>query len=154
MKRLVLLDAGPLGLLAFSKVSPLATECNEWLRSLLEGGIEVVVPEITDYEVRRELLRGGLAGGIARLDALTSTLGLSYLPLSTEVMRRAASLWAEARSAGRTTADPKALDCDVILSAQAQLLEEEGRDIVVATTNVRHLSLFVRAANWRTSSFR
>lgn len=40
----------------------------------------------------------------------------------------------------RPTADPAALDADVILAAQAQLLAEELREpVIVVTTNARHL---------------
>lgn len=147
--RLVVLDSGPLGLLTYARALPLATECNRWLRSLLAVGTRVVVPEIADYEVRRELLRGNLAGGIRRLDALVTQPGVVYVPLSTATIRRAASLWAAARRQGRPTADPKALDCDVILAAQAQLITADGNDVTVATSNLGHLSLFVRAAAWQ-----
>ena len=59
-------------------------------------------------------------------------------------MLKAAELWAQARNQGRPTADMKALDCDVILAAQA--LAVNG---IVATENVGHLSLFVEAKDWR-----
>lgn len=67
-----------------------------------------------------------------------------YAPLTTEVMLKAAELWAEARRRGQPTADPKELDGDVILAAQAL---QAGA--VVATDNVGHLSLFVEAKSWR-----
>lgn len=100
------------------------------------------VPEIADYEVRRELLRANKAKGVARLNIIKSSVG--YLPITTSVMLRAAELWAQARRSGMPTADPKALDCDVILAAQA--LEVSG---IVATENVGHLSRFVDARPWR-----
>jgi hypothetical protein len=34
---------------------------------LLVSGVRVVLPEIADYEVRRELLRAGKAAGVARV---------------------------------------------------------------------------------------
>ncbi len=80
---------------------------------------------------------------MARLDAFGQTL--EYLPLTTVAMRRAAELWAEARRRGTPTADPHALDGDVILAAQALTL---GIEVVVATTNVGHLGRFVAAAEW------
>ena len=45
-----------------------------WLAGLISAGIEVRVPEIADYEVRRELLRVGSTRGIERLDELKVTL--------------------------------------------------------------------------------
>ncbi len=64
-------------------------------------------------------------------------------------MLLAAQLWAEARLRGRPTAEPSALDGDVILAAQAILLENEGYKVVIATTNVGHLSQFIDAQEWR-----
>ena len=58
-------------------------------------------------------------------------------------MTKAAELWAESRRLGRPTADPKELDGDVILAAQAL-----AADAVVATENVGHLSRFVLAKHW------
>jgi predicted nucleic acid-binding protein len=96
------------------------------------------------YEVRRELIRAGKAAGIQRLDQLKSQI--PYRPLTTEVMLLAAQLWADARQRGRPTAEPNALDGDVILAAQAIL---EANEVVIATTNVGHLSQFVDAREWR-----
>jgi len=75
------------------------------------------VPEIADYEVRRELLRARKTRGLERLDLIRKTLG--YLPLTTNMMLKAAELWTQARNQGTPTADRKALDCDVISAAQA-----------------------------------
>ncbi len=104
----------------------------------------VMVPEIADYEVRRELLRAGKIRGIERLDELIAQV--NYLPITTNAMRRAAAYWADARQQGRPTAADPALDGDVILAAQAATLN--WTDVVVATTNVRHLSRFVQAEIW------
>jgi predicted nucleic acid-binding protein len=106
-----------------------------------------MLPEIADYEVRRELLRAGKVAGIRRLDQLKATI--AYRPITTEVMLKAAEFWAEARRRGRPTADPKALDGDVILAAQATLVADEGNEVIIATTNVGHLSQFVDAREWR-----
>jgi hypothetical protein len=64
-------------------------------------------------------------------------------------MLLAAELWAEARKTGQPTADAKALDGDVILSAQARLLSDETKEIIIATTNVAHLSRFITALDWQ-----
>jgi predicted nucleic acid-binding protein len=103
------------------------------------------VPEIADYEVRRELLRAEKFQGLARLDALATRL--EYLPLTTAAMRQAALFWAKARQQGQPTASDEALDGDVILAAQAITLGEP--DVVIATTNVGHLSRFAPAAVWQ-----
>ncbi|HBL13267.1 MAG TPA: nuclease [Cyanobacteria bacterium UBA11162] len=107
-------------------------------------GNRVIIPEIADYEVRRELLRANKTKGIARLDNLAKFL--EYLPLTTIAMRQAAQLWAQARQQGQPTAGDKTIDADMILAAQAITL---GVPDVVATTNVGHLSRFVAADLWQ-----
>ena len=115
MTRLVLLDAGPLGLLTRSARVPEAAACYAWLRAQLASGHRIHLPEIANYEVRRELLRLNAHAALRRLDALH--FETIYLPLTTPVMLRAAELWAAMRQP--PTADPQALDGDVILAAQA-----------------------------------
>ena len=139
---IVLLDSGPLGMISNPNATPINRECYDWMESLIISGIPVLVPEIADYEVRRELLRANKMKGISRLNIIKHSIG--YLPFTTTVMLKAAELWAQARLSGQPTADPKALDCDVILAAQA--LEVGG---IVATENVGHLSRFVTAQHWR-----
>jgi predicted nucleic acid-binding protein len=148
MSRRVLLDSGPLGIVTNPKAaSPLSQEGKVWLQSLPLKGYIVMLPEIADYEVRRELIRVGKTAGIERLDQLKSQI--PYRPLTTEVMLLAAQLWAKARNRGKPTADRNALDGDVILAAQAILEVNAGNEVVIATTNVGHLSQFVDAREWR-----
>lgn len=139
MSKPILLDAGPLGRIAHPRPNQ---EITLWLERILTVGIEVIIPEIADYEVRRNLLLTGLTKSVARLDQLKATL--IYLPLNTEMMLKAAELWADARKVGQPTADSKALDGDVILAAQA--LEVGG---IIATENVGHLSRFAEALHWK-----
>lgn len=146
MSRIVILDSSPVGLLARRKGSPEVDACRQWQVNLIAQGVRVILPEIADYEVRRELIRLNAVSSIARLDALASAV--EYLPLTTEAMRLAARLWADVRQRGMPTADPKELDGDVILAAQALLLGEA--DMMVATTNAGHLSRFVAARQWQT----
>lgn len=147
MSRIVLLDSGPLGLASNPGGSPESVDCTRWLMGLLSAGVIVVIPEIADYEVRRELLRANKVNGLKRLDALRSVL--SYLPLTTEAMLKAAEYWADARKRGKPTAEDKALDGDVILAAQASTLSQVGDTVLVATTNVGHISLFCNAQKWQ-----
>lgn len=146
MNTLVLLDAGPLDLITNPRASRENQECNLWLEGLLMQGVQVRIPEIADYEVRRELLRADKSAGIQRLNNLKY---LGYLPITTYVMLKAALFWAELRKKGKPTADNKALDADVILAAQATMAEMEGYAVIVATTNVGHLSRLVDAKEWR-----
>ena len=110
----------------------------------IRAGAAIVVPEIADYEVWRELIRARHSAGLERLDALIGQV--EFLPIETVAMRRAAALWAEARQHGRPTAPDPALDADVLLAAQAATLDRT--DVVVATTNAKHLSRFVAAEFW------
>ncbi len=145
--RVVLLDAGPLGLVTNPRPSPEALRCSEWLEELRANGVQVLVPEIADYELRRELLRAGKTTGVQRLDDLKTRIG--FVPLTTAAMLQAADFWAQARRQGQPTAPDDALDGDAILAAQAAILIAQGGDVVIATTNVGHLARFVPARRWQ-----
>ena len=87
MTRVILLDAGPLGMVTHPR-GDRNRDVAAWLAKLLATGTSVLVPEIADYEVRRELLRAKKRVGVERLDSLKSTIG--YLPISTKAMLKAA----------------------------------------------------------------
>ena len=108
----------------------------------------MIVPAIIYYELRRELLRAGKTFSVGRLESFVTSTPGRYLPLSDEALRLAAELWARARQQGRPTADAKDLDVDVILAAQALSFGPAPSDVVVATSNEKHLSQFVTAKNW------
>ena len=93
-----MLDAGPIGLVTNPKLSPQSTACTRWLQDLVSSNVRVIIPEIADYEVRRELLRAKKKKGLDRLDGLSQLI--EYLPLTTAAMRQAAQLWAQARQKG------------------------------------------------------
>lgn len=147
MTRIIVLDTGPVGLLVRSRRVPLADQCARWLRELLDHGERVVLPAIADYEVRRELARLNAQGALRRLDALASSM--EYVDLTTVMLRRAAQLWGDLRREGRPTADPHALDGDVILAAQALALASPMTPVLVATTNVGHLRRMIDAEEWQ-----
>lgn len=146
MRRVIFLDTGPLGLATNPLANPQSIACANWLVSCLNAGNRVCLPEICDYELRRELLRANKARGLARLNELRRHI--DYVPITSEMMLKAAEFWAEARQKGKPTAPKEALDADAILAAQATLAATPDEELVVATTNVGHLSLFVSAKCW------
>ena len=140
-----MLDAGPLGLVTNPKLSVESEACTQWLQTHIASGSRIIIPEIADYEGRRELMRANKKKGISRLDDLADLI--EYLPITTTAMRQAAKLWAQARQQGQPTAGDKTIDGDMVLVAQAITMGD--RDIVIATTNVGHLSRFITAELWQ-----
>jgi len=70
MPRIIVLDTTPLGLVTQKHGKSSAVDvCLKWIADLTHAGCHIVVPEIADYDIRRELVR---AGSIQR----------NYLPLS------------------------------------------------------------------------
>jgi predicted nucleic acid-binding protein len=138
MTEVVVLDSGPLGLISHPRPT---SDILVWLARLVADDAMVCVPEIADYEVRRELLRAGRMKGIRRLDAYKANL--HYLPITTEAMLKAAEFWAEARRHG---SHEHSLDADMILAAQAVTCTT--RSVVVASMNAKHLRHFVSANRW------
>jgi predicted nucleic acid-binding protein len=109
-------------------------------------GVTIVLPEIADYELRRELIRIQATDSLRRLDALRGKV--RFLEINTKAMSRAAELWAQARRTGLQTADDESLDGDVILAAQALEFTGIGDDLVVITDNNKHLGRFVTTSSW------
>ncbi len=141
------LDSSPLGLVTQKAgKSAEGDACRLWMENLLTQGIRIYVPEIADYEVRRELLRAGKPTGVLRLDLLKQLA--RYVPLTAAAMQEAAALWAQVRNQGLTTADVHAVDGDVIVAAQVLALGYAPTEIVIATSNTRYLSRFAPADLW------
>jgi predicted nucleic acid-binding protein len=139
----VVLDAGPIGTLANPRGGQRVLACRSWTAAITAAGRRIIVPEVADYEIRRELIRLNARRSLLALDALANQF--EYLPLSSAAMRLAAEFWAAARRGGFPTAPDPAIDGDVILAAQAVTL---GIPVTVATGNARHLSRFVAADDW------
>ena len=89
-----MLDSGPLGRLTHADYSR-NREYRAWLAALLDHNIAVFLPEIADYEVRRNLIVENLTGSLANLDALPSLS--NYVPIATADMHKAAELRATSR---------------------------------------------------------
>jgi predicted nucleic acid-binding protein len=129
------------------KTPALSDQCRLWIDECEVAGHRVLVPAISYYEVLRELELRQASSQIARLRAFCLQ-PRRFLPLTTAHLEAAARLWGQARRAGQPTADPHALDADVILAAQALSLEINALEVVVATTNPLHLSRYITAELW------
>ena len=150
---IIALDSEPAGLACDNPSKPAILAFLKWLEEVSgRGRTQIILPEIVDYEVRRKLLSlPDRATSVGRLDDLVKPGGpLIYVPIATAAMRTAARLWADARKGGYSTADPSAIDGDVILAAQS--LEHVGLNdrLLVATGNVKDLARYVggRAQPW------
>jgi predicted nucleic acid-binding protein len=147
VRRLIVLDTSPLGLLASPAKTDLVAEVDAWARLIMASGHLLHVPAIADYEIRRELVRANLMRSLGRLDQFNAEVRGRFLSLTDEDLRLAAQLWAQARNPGTPTGDPKELDGDVLIAAQALRLGAAG-SVVVATANATHLAQFVEARHW------
>lgn len=149
---IIFIDTGVLGLLSSPNDRKEVTNCKEWLYSFLAKGVNIVSSDICDYEVRRGIFIGiksdSRKDGLHNLDNLHNLI--NFLPVSPMIFRYSAELWAETRRQGLPTAEAENIDADVIIGATCQLLEQDypGQKLVVATTNVKHLSLFIEAKEW------
>lgn len=150
---IVFIDSGILGILANPNKKGEVSDCEQWLYKLLSQGVYICSSDLCDYEVRRNLIletnKKPHLNSIKNLDELRELI--TFLPVSPSLLIQAASLWAEARVGGMPTADDKTLDVDIIICTHWQMLKEEfpSRYIVIATTNVKHLSCFAEALSWR-----
>ncbi len=154
---IILLDSNILGLICNDNSSfDEARECQRWFYSLSARGARLITSDISYYEVMRGLISSSIrsskdAPGIKSLESLKTDGLLEFLPVATEAFDLAAKLWARASTSGQTTRDEKDIDFDIIISAQYQLLKNEfpGQQVIVITTNLKHLSIFCEAAHWR-----
>jgi hypothetical protein len=158
---IVFLDSNILGKIAksdrnFDEAVDESSLCKRWVDNLLREGHRVLTSDICDYEVRRGLLSdrirsGKMPPGIIELDRLIEDGLIEFLPVSREALTLAADLWTNAVADGQTTRDRKNIDVDIIISAQCQILQADnrGQQVIVATTNIKHLSRFCDAVIWQ-----
>jgi predicted nucleic acid-binding protein len=128
-------------------VPTLLDQCRQWIEACETAGHRILVPAIAYYEALRELELRQAARQIARLQAFCLQ-PRRFIPLTTQHLETAAQLWGQQRRAGQPTADPRALDGDVILAAQALSLGVAAPGLIVATTNSAHLSRMVPCDLW------
>ncbi|VXD23108.1 PIN domain-containing protein [Planktothrix serta PCC 8927] len=142
MSKVILLDSGPLGTIVHPKYKhekrEYHVEIREWLEYLNQNDFELRIPEIIDYELRRNLLLENLNKSIDRLDLLQNLL----IPLERKTMLKAAQLWAEIRKQGKGGSHPKSLDGDAILVAQAIGQKDFFEQVIIVTTDLKDLSRF------------
>lgn len=60
---------------------------------------------------------------IDNLDELREII--SFIPVTSTLLKKAAYIWASARSQGIPTADEKSLDVDIIICTHWQIIKEE-----------------------------
>jgi len=145
---IIILDSGIVYTICNSSNVQGVTDCQEWFYRLMARSAQFAMSEICDYEVRRELIRRNQTASIKELDELRPKV--TILPITQQVLLKAAQLWATARQNHNPTSDDENIDIDMILSAQYLLLKADfpGQNIVVATTNTKHLRLFTTAEEW------
>lgn len=157
---IVILDTGIIGIITNPNNSPETIECENWLYGLFSRGARIISSDICDYEIRRGLelacininnkspyisLLANKRGGIEKLDELRNIL--EFLPVSFSLLERASYLWGKSRSISQPLSSNSVLDVDIILCAQWEILSEEnpGREIIIATKNVRDLGRYANA---------
>ena len=152
MSQVVFLDTAPLGVVTNPKFPVVTRDAIRWGIDLMAAGHKIIVPAIADFELRRELTRMGNARSLTALDTFNAAVADRYLLLTDSALKRAAHLWAQARNLGVLPADPKELNGDVLIAAQ--VLDYQATyglataDIIIASVNIGHLSLFVPTDLW------
>jgi predicted nucleic acid-binding protein len=148
MKEIVLLDSGPLSKYSNPKSGKNNDLCKQRVNDLLAKGVEVKVPEVADYELRRQLKLNKLltqnTKGLERLDAVIRALGL--VTLTSRAIDMATDLWAAVRK--KQGKSDEGIDADVLIAAQAILEAEHGDSVKVATTNKKHFDGIVPFLDW------
>jgi len=142
----LLIDTNILGKICYPTASSNSSTADTFENLLSLGKYQFIIPEIADYELRRKFwhMQYSKDSGknefgkknLKRLDDLISLL--TYLPLTTEIMKLAAEMWGKSRANGILTSSDKNIDGDVILAAQALYYRA-----AVLTENHKHLSHFV-----------
>jgi predicted nucleic acid-binding protein len=152
---IVLLDSNILGLINSRRTSPEAIACDRWFHHTFRRA-SLVSSELCLYEVRRGLLKASLQAdkpvpGLQGLQELEEEGWVEFLVADRQVLNIAADLWAKAAASGQTSRSDKDIDIDIIIAAHYQILVDEypGREVIVATKNLKHLSRFCTAANWQ-----
>ncbi len=148
MDRYVLLDSGPLGLAVCRRGTKDVDRLRNRLAELEMAGVSILIPAVIDYEVRRELVRVRATAKLKNLADMQQRFLM--LPVSEVAWLRAAEFWALSRRMGLPTGSDAALDVDAILAGCAATVGQPGDEVIIASSNVRHLSRFpgIDAREW------
>jgi len=125
----IVLDTSPLSTVTKRQGVAEADACRRWVVDCRRAGHQVLAP------------------GIARLDAFCAVPGC-YVSFTDAALRLAVKLRAQARNAGTPPADPKELDCDVLIASQALNLGAPRATLILATMNPGHLAQFLPVDLW------
>ena len=136
-KSIILLDTGVLGKICHKNISIGTIKV---LKYLEQQKIGLRVPEICDYEIRRNLILENLDKSIRKLNKFRKTDRLIFF--NSDTMMIASEIWAEIRKQGNPTENKDNLDGDVILAAQACQLKRYYELVIVLTTNAKDLAKF------------
>jgi hypothetical protein len=76
---------------------------------------------------------------------------IDFISVDDRIWDRAADIWSMARASGQPTANERNIDADTIICATWQDLATRypGQEVVIVTTNVRHLGRFANAMLWQ-----
>jgi hypothetical protein len=153
MPRFIVLDTFPLSSTAKPPPRPgelpsALNQCHDWVKHCIRAGNRIVAPSVCYFETLRELERLNATAQISRLKQFCFTVPNRYISIADAHLELAAKFWAQARKAGSPTADEQSLDVDMTLAAQAVMLGIPTNNLIIATTNVSHLTQFVPADFW------
>jgi toxin FitB len=137
MTGLIILDSAPLGFFCNPKNRDNYKKLSNFVKSL---NFSIGVPEIIDYELRRNLELENLQKSISLLSQFQQRRQL--ISLESEDLIRAAELWAWCRKQGSTTTENKGIDIDVILVSQALSRKDFFNKVVILTIDTGDLSVF------------
>ena len=150
---IVFLDSGVLGILSNPNESEINAKCEEWLFRLLSQGIRVITSEICKYEVKRSLVlaqrkMGCEIAGLKKLEELSDLI--EFISITNEDIDIACEFWSDSIINGQQLAATNDINFDIIICAQWKNLtiENPGREVVIATKNLRHLRRFAKAKEW------
>ena len=154
---IVFLDTNTLNFLCNPNQLAEAVECETWFYTYYPRGVAFYTSALCDYEIRRGLIAASIrdrkdADGISILNRRRNDGYIAFLPITQEVLDLASELWARSSVNSQSNKDVKNIDVDIIISAQYQLLRNEnlGQRVIMATTNIKDLSIYCdEAANWQ-----